>query len=70
MRAVLIDRFCFSNTACSRIVSLGRGIWRTSRLRLSLPDAGFDVWMANSRGTPSSQKHIGYGPDEARFWNF
>ncbi|KAK6014433.1 hypothetical protein OSTOST_20183, partial [Ostertagia ostertagi] len=33
-------------------------------------DAGFDVWMANSRGTPSSQKHIGYGPDEARFWNF
>ncbi|KAK6026484.1 hypothetical protein OSTOST_07560 [Ostertagia ostertagi] len=21
-------------------------------------------------GTPSSQKHIGYGPDEARFWNF
>ncbi|KAK5965826.1 Gastric triacylglycerol lipase [Trichostrongylus colubriformis] len=33
-------------------------------------DAGFDVWMANSRGTPSSQKHIGYGPDEPRFWNF
>uniref|UniRef100_A0A7I4YG84 Lipase n=1 Tax=Haemonchus contortus TaxID=6289 RepID=A0A7I4YG84_HAECO len=33
-------------------------------------DAGLDVWMANSRGTPSSQKHIGYGPDEPRFWNF
>ncbi|EPB70761.1 hydrolase, alpha/beta domain protein [Ancylostoma ceylanicum] len=33
-------------------------------------DAGFDVWIANSRGTPPSQKHIGYGPDDVRFWNF
>ncbi|KAK6051670.1 hydrolase, alpha/beta domain protein [Cooperia oncophora] len=33
-------------------------------------DAGFDVWMTNCRGTPPSQKHIGYGPDDSRFWNF
>ncbi|ETN75374.1 hydrolase, alpha/beta domain protein [Necator americanus] len=33
-------------------------------------DAGFDVWIANSRGTPPSQKHIGYGPEDVRFWNF
>ncbi|CAJ0598468.1 unnamed protein product [Cylicocyclus nassatus] len=33
-------------------------------------DAGFDVWIANSRGTPPSQKHVGYGPDDIRFWNF
>ncbi|VDL77372.1 unnamed protein product [Nippostrongylus brasiliensis] len=33
-------------------------------------DAGFDVWVGNSRGTPPSQKHIGFGPEEKRFWNF
>ncbi|PIC34728.1 hypothetical protein B9Z55_014295 [Caenorhabditis nigoni] len=33
-------------------------------------DAGFDVWIANSRGTPASQKHIGYGPENQKFWNF
>ncbi|KAE9417008.1 hypothetical protein Angca_007763, partial [Angiostrongylus cantonensis] len=33
-------------------------------------DAGFDVWISNSRGTPPSQKHIGYGPHDQRFWNF
>ncbi|PAV68735.1 hypothetical protein WR25_15152 [Diploscapter pachys] len=33
-------------------------------------DAGFDVWIGNSRGTPASQKHIGYGPEDDRFWNF
>ena len=33
-------------------------------------DAGFDVWIANSRGTPASQKHIGYGPESQKFWNF
>ncbi|CAD6186674.1 unnamed protein product [Caenorhabditis auriculariae] len=33
-------------------------------------DAKFDVWIANSRGTPASQKHIGFGPDDKRFWNF
>ncbi|CAI2350036.1 unnamed protein product [Caenorhabditis sp. 36 PRJEB53466] len=33
-------------------------------------DAGFDVWIANSRGTPASQKHIGFGPENQKFWNF
>uniref|UniRef100_A0A1I7X0X2 AB hydrolase-1 domain-containing protein n=1 Tax=Heterorhabditis bacteriophora TaxID=37862 RepID=A0A1I7X0X2_HETBA len=33
-------------------------------------DAGFDIWIANSRGTPPSQKHTGYGPKDDRFWNF
>lgn len=33
-------------------------------------DAGFDVWISNSRGTPASQKHIGYGPENKKFWNF
>ncbi|WKY01777.1 hypothetical protein Q1695_015635 [Nippostrongylus brasiliensis] len=33
-------------------------------------DAGFDVWIANSRGTPPSQKHVGFGPEQKRFWNF
>ena len=33
-------------------------------------DSGFDVWVANSRGSPPSQKHIGYGPEDERFWNF
>ncbi|KJH48958.1 hydrolase, alpha/beta domain protein, partial [Dictyocaulus viviparus] len=33
-------------------------------------DAGVDVWIGNSRGTPPSQKHISYGPNDRRFWNF
>lgn len=34
-----------------------------------LADAGYDVWMANARGTPYSQ-HISLSPKSERFWDF
>ena len=40
--------------------------------QLGLADAGYDVYLANSRGTRYSQRHIEYDPiqDAAQFWNF
>nr|XP_054931302.1 lipase 3-like [Dermacentor andersoni] len=36
-----------------------------------LADAGYDVWLANLRGSTLSRKHINIDPDrDASFWNF
>ncbi|KAJ2887772.1 cholesterol esterase [Coemansia asiatica] len=39
-------------------------------LPFRLAEAGYDVWLGNSRGNKYSYKHIKYAPDDARFWSF
>ncbi|RZC37904.1 Abhydrolase 1 domain containing protein, partial [Asbolus verrucosus] len=33
-------------------------------------EAGYDVWLGNSRGTLYSQRHISLKPSDETFWNF
>lgn len=33
-------------------------------------DAGFDVWLANVRGTRYGMRHTHYTPNDKAFWNF
>ncbi|KAJ2343795.1 cholesterol esterase, partial [Coemansia sp. RSA 2618] len=39
-------------------------------LPFRLAEAGYDVWLGNSRGNKYSYKHMKYTPDDRRFWNF
>ncbi|KAJ2827535.1 cholesterol esterase [Coemansia sp. 'formosensis'] len=39
-------------------------------LPFRLAEAGYDVWLGNSRGNKYSYKHIRYAPDDRRFWDF
>ncbi|PJF17238.1 Alpha/beta-hydrolase [Paramicrosporidium saccamoebae] len=39
-------------------------------LAFALLDGGYDVWLANRRGTKYSQKHVYYKSSETRFWDY
>ncbi|KAJ3312791.1 hypothetical protein HDV04_002756 [Boothiomyces sp. JEL0838] len=39
-------------------------------LALTLADAGYDVWLGNTRGNKYSCKHRKYKPNEEKFWDF
>lgn len=54
---------------------LSSEIWVCQRkakknLVLRLVEEGYDVWLANRRGTPYSQKHLTHKPYQDSFWNF
>ena len=35
-----------------------------------LADAGYDVWLANNRGTRYGQAHLSLDPKSKEFWSF
>ncbi|KAL3247015.1 hypothetical protein MRX96_057307, partial [Rhipicephalus microplus] len=35
-----------------------------------LADAGFDVWLVNTRGVPQSNRHVNLTTNDKRFWNW
>ncbi|XP_057481778.1 triacylglycerol lipase 2-like isoform X2 [Actinidia eriantha] len=39
-------------------------------LALMLADSGFDVWIANTRGTRFSRQHVTYAPTNPEYWNW
>ncbi|CAN1783928.1 Triacylglycerol lipase 2 [Linum perenne] len=39
-------------------------------LALLLADNGYDVWIANGRGTKYSSGHVSYAPDDKAYWNW
>ncbi|WCJ27482.1 Myzus persicae-induced lipase 1 [Euphorbia peplus] len=43
---------------------------REQNLPLILADEGFDVWLANTRGTRFSRSHISLQPSQPEFWNW
>ena len=42
----------------------------TLDLSLELVDKGYEVWVANSRGTVYSNEHMNFSTRDVQYWNF